>query len=197
MKTLKVKLTFTEPILGSASANKELHTSYIASKAPDAPSRQEEIEALGVEEVEKKEMTVFPRTSDGVPMFWDYQIKGFFKNSCGHLRSVKGSESEKIKAFKKNIDGLIFVKDRRIPIQFSGKVGNLQRPLRASTPMGERVALANSEMIEAGATVTFTIMILQDSLEPAVREWLDYGCLNGIGQWHNSGMGRFTWEEIA
>lgn len=30
----------------------------------------------------------------------------------------------------------------------------------------------------------------------AVREWLDYGMLRGLGQWRNSGKGRFTWEEI-
>ena len=26
-----------------------------------------------------------------------------------------------------------------------------------------------------------------------VREWLDYGQLRGIGQWRNSGKGRFTY----
>ena len=35
---LKVKLTFTEELLGTASANPELHSDFIASKAPDAPS---------------------------------------------------------------------------------------------------------------------------------------------------------------
>ena len=30
-----------------------------------------------------------------------------------------------------------------------------------------------------------------------VREWLDYGRLNGIGQWRNSGKGRFVWEELS
>lgn len=48
----------------------------------------------------------------------------------------------------------------------------------------------------AGATVEFTIQILKDDMETAVREWLDYGRLRGIGQWRNSGKGRFEWEEI-
>ena len=26
------------------------------------------------------------------------------------------------------------------------------------------------------------------------REWLDYGALRGIGQWRNSGKGRYTYE---
>ena len=27
-------------------------------------------------------------------------------------------------------------------------------------------------------------------------ELLDYGAMRGIGQWRNSGKGRFVWEEI-
>lgn len=29
-----------------------------------------------------------------------------------------------------------------------------------------------------------------------VRECLDYGVLRGLGQWRNSGKGRFEWEEV-
>ena len=43
MKTLKVKLTFLEDCLGTASNNKNLHSDYIASKAPNAKSKAEEI----------------------------------------------------------------------------------------------------------------------------------------------------------
>ena len=71
-----------------------------------------------------------------------------------------------------------------------------QRPLRASTPQGERVSLAMSEEILAGATLTFDIILWSDDHEAAVREWLDYGIFSGIGQWRNSGKGRFVWEEV-
>lgn len=197
MKEMKVRLTFTEDILGTASADKEIHATYIASNAPDAPTKEEEIEAIGVEGVIEKAMTVFPRDENGNPILWDYQIKGFFKNSCSALRKVTKTESSKIKAFKKEIDGLIFVKERKIPFIMNGEVGNCQRPLRASTAQGERVALANSESIPAGSQVEFTIMCLHDAHLPAVIEWLDYGALNGIGQWHNSGKGRFSWVDIS
>ena len=113
------------------------------------------------------------------------------------LRNVDKTESSKIKAYKKFIDGLIFVNERQIPLEFDGEVGNLQRPLRASTAQGERIALANSETCPAGTKVVFTITALKDELMEPVKEWLDYGKLNGIGQWHNSGCGRFTWREIA
>lgn len=197
MKNIKVKITFLEEVLGTASADPEIHANFIASNAPDAPSRKEEIEAVGVEEVTEKSMTVFPRGKDGQPIFWDYQIKGFFKDACGMLRKVPDSKSSKIKAYKKEIDGLIFVEQREIPIQFEGEIGNCQRPLRAQTAQGERVALANSETIPAGATIEFSVLCMVDGHVAAVREWLNYGELRGIGQWRNSGKGRFKWEEVS
>ncbi len=196
MKEIKVKLTFLEEVLGTASADKEIHDKFIAANAPDAPSRKEEIEALGVEEVIEKSMTVFPRNAEGKPIFWDYQIKGFFKDACGMLRKVPNSASSKIKAYKKEIDGLIFVKEREIPIIFDGEIGSCQRPLRAQTAQGERVALANSETVPAGSTIKFTIQLMCDTHEKAIREWLDYGVFRGIGQWRNSGKGKFEWSEL-
>jgi hypothetical protein len=196
MKKIRVKLTMTESILGTASANPELHAEFIASKAPDAKTRKQEIEELGVDEVEKKDMTVFPKLEDGTPFLYDYQIKGFFKNACGTLRNVTGTECCKINSYKKFIDGLVFVDERKIPLRFDGKLTTCQRPLRASTAQGERIALANSEECPAGTVIVFTISVLKDDLLKAVYEWLDYGSLNGLGQWHNSGHGRFTYEVL-
>lgn len=195
MKTLKIRITTTEEMLGTASADPELHTTYIASKAPDAPSLEEEVAAVGVEEVAEKAMTVFPRV-DGRPIMWDYQMKGFFKDTCGVLRKVTGNESSKIKAYKKEIDGLIFVSPRAIPIKFKGEVGNCQRPLRAQTAQGERIAIASSESIPAGAVLEFEVLCMVDAHEKLVKEWLEYGKYRGLGQWRNSGKGRFDYEII-
>ena len=195
-KVLKVKVTMFEEILGTASANPEIHEEFIASKAPDAPTREEEVAAIGAEEVFEKGMTIFPRDKDGNPIAWDYQWKGFFKDACAALRKVPKSECGKIKAYKKEIDGLIFPEPRQIPIAFSGDMGICQRPLRGQTAQGERVALASSESIPAGATMTFDIRMLLPDHEKAVREMLDYGKLRGFGQWRNSGKGRFTYEVL-
>ena len=193
-KILKVKVTMIEDILGTASNNKEIHEEFIASKAPDAKSREEEVAAVGAETVFEKGMTVFPRSADGQPIAFDYQWKGYFKDACGSLRNVPDSECSKIKAYKKIIDGLIFPEPRKIPIEFDGNMGICQRPLRGQTAQGERIALASSESIPAGATMTFDIRLLNPSYEKAVREMLDYGVLRGFGQWRNSGKGRFTYE---
>ena len=135
---------------------------------------------------------------DGAPMLWDYQVKGFFKDACGSLRAVPKTESGKLKAYKKTIDGQIFVDERRIPLVLpeGGEIGIVERPLRAQTMQGERVALAKSESVPAGTTFAITVTMLNPDLEDVVREWLDYGALRGIGQWRNSGMGRFKWEEV-
>lgn len=197
MKEIKVKLTFTEPILGTSPANEDVYRDFIGSKSPDATSVSDEVAALGANAVVEKGMTVFPRLPDGTPFLYDYQIKGFFKDSCGGLRKVEKTASSKIKAYKKEIDKLVFPQPRRIPIRFEGDIRECQRPLRAQTAQGERVSLAISEEIPAGATIEFSVVCLSDGYEAAVREWLDYGRWSGIGQWRNSGKGRFTWEELA
>lgn len=197
METMKVQITLTEEMLGMASSNPDIHDEFIASKAPDAPSREEEIEALGVEAVQAKGKTIFPRDQDGNPIMWDYQIKGFFKDACKMLKKVPDTKSSKVKAYKQDIDGLIFVSPRMIPIKVSGEIGNCQRPLRAQTMQGERVSLASSETIPAGSEIVFEVRCLRDGDLNVVREWLDYGMMRGLGQWRNSGKGTFCWTELS
>lgn len=196
MTTLTIKVTFTEKVLGTASANPEIHRDFIASNAPDAASREEEVAAIGTDEVFEKSMTVFPRDDDGNPVAWDYQWKGFLKDAFKSLKKVPGSECGKIKAYRQEIDGLIFINPRKIKfvIPEGGEIGVCQRPLRASTPQGERIALASSETLPAGTSMTFDIQLLLDSHEKAVIEALNYGKLRGFGQWRNSGAGRFNYE---
>lgn len=190
---MKIKITFIEPILGTWPADPTVAETYIASKAPDASTITEEIAATSVEEVTEKSMTIFPRGESG-PILYDYQIKGFFKDSCGMLARVKGTESSKIKAYKKIIDGLIFPEPRMIPLTVKGDIRTCQRPLRAQTAQGERVSLANSEELPAGTTAEFSVTCLDPAHEKLVIEWLEYGKRRGLGQWRNSGKGRFTYE---
>ena len=196
MRTIKIRVTYTEELLGTASADPEIHKKFIASKGPNAISLEEEVAALGADAVEEKAMTVFPKDKNGNPFTWDYQWRGFFKESCSMLRRVDGTESKKLKAFKKEIDGLVFVNPRQIPLVLPDgmTIGNCQRPLRASTAQGERIALANSETIPAGTTQEFEIVLFKDDLEKCVIEWLEYGKYHGTGQWRNSGKGRFEYE---
>ena len=212
MKLLNIEWTFIEGLLGTAPADNEIYLNYLASKAPEEV-REAEYEALGlgnesvIEEFDRK-LTIFPRLKGGVPFQYDYQVKGFFKDACGMLSRLTGkdpetgkkakavNESSKMKAFKKEIDGNIFVFPRCIPIEFDGELTICQRSLRAATPMGERVALSASEEAPAGSKMNFWVLCLNDSHVKAVLEWMDYGVLRGTGQWRNSGKGRFTYEVI-
>lgn len=194
---LKVKITFLEELLGTASANPDIHREYIASKAPDAESIEEEVEAIGVDAALEKSMTVFPRNEDGQPILFDYQVKGFFKDSTAALRKVPGSKASKVKAYKKEIDGLLFVFPRMIPLNMPSPLTTCSRPLRAQTAQGERIALSTSEAAPAGTTVELTISALTKDMYDLAKECLDYGVLRGIGQWRNSGKGRFEYEVIG
>lgn len=198
MKTIEAKLTFTEEVLGTSPNDEDIYRNFIGSKAPDAQTVEEEVAAMGADAVVEKGMTVFARDEDGKPCLYDYHIKGHFKDACSMLKKATGSLSKDIKAHKKMIDGLIFVNPRLIPLEIpEGKtMGVCQRPLRAQTAQGERVALAMSESVPAGTTCTIEITCLTDEDIKYVREWLDYGAWRGIGQWRNSGCGRYKWEEV-
>ena len=238
-----VELELLEPALGTSPSNKEIYNGFIASKAPDAPSREEEIAALGEEEVANKGMTIFMRgyfdiSKNGqhyidvldryegtlrrskpleeedhirLPYFWNYQIRGFFKDSCGLLSKGRYGESADLTAYKKIIDGNIFVRPRRIAIDLPeyyydedenlvktdpDNLPILQRPLRAQTAQGEITALASSVMIPAGSRIKFCVQYTDARFKEAIIEWLNYGAEHGLGAWRNSGRGAFRWREI-
>ena len=193
MDKYHITLTFAEPLLGTVSLNKEIYADYIASKAPEGADTGDELETVA--EMMEKGTTGFHRLEDGTPILYDYAVKGFFKDACGMLARTPESGSSKVRAYKKIIDGLVFVAPRRIPIAIDGlKIGILERPLRAQTAQGERVALARSEMIPEGASISFDVLILGQVTESLLKEWLEYGALRGLGQWRNASYGRFAYE---
>ena len=71
---------------------------------------------------------------------------------------------------------------------------------------GPRVALARSEEVPAGSIIEFTVILASPTLtnkekvkiasDDLLKEWLDYGQLHGLGQWRNSGKGRFIYKFI-
>ena len=204
MITKHIHIDFIDDVLGTAPGDPDIHGSYVSSKAPDAATKEEEIAAIGEDEFRAKGKTIFPTDESGNPIFWNYQIKGFFKSACAAQRGLSGSKSSKVKAYKKKIDLGIFVfpdaddpSSRAIKIHMTNAgVGECQRPLRAETMQGPRVAIADSDSIEKGSWIEFDVVMLDDGDWPLVSEWLDYGKFNGLGQWRNSGKGAFVWHEI-
>lgn len=195
MDKYRVKLTLTEVMLGTVPKDPEVYRQYIASQAALTDDELAE-ELASVERVEEKGWTGFRKLEDGTPFMFDYMVKGFLKDACGMLRRVKGTKSKALTAYKKEIDGLVFIEPRKITLDLNGgEPGVLERPLRASTPKGERVSLARSDTVPAGTTLEFEITVMGGNVDEAtLREWLDYGAYHGLGQWRNAGYGTFTYE---
>lgn len=194
---MKVELEFIEPLLGTMSGNPEIAEEYIAARHPSGEVQEDEAEAIeNLPEILEKSSTIFARNKDGKPCLWDYQIKGFFKDACSMLNRIAKGKLKLLKAHKKVIDGLIFVEPRQIVLDLSGKLGWTERPLRAQTLRGERVALVRSETVPVGSKIIIDINVLDPNLELYVKAWLDYGKLRGLGQWRNASFGRFSWKQI-
>ena len=197
---MKVRITLLEEALGSSPSNEDLLGTYIASKAPTEELEAQEIETIKAQNAEER-LTVFPKLPDGTPFIYDYQIKGMLKDSCKMLAKAGkagypgGKACAAIKAYKQAIDGLIFVEPRCIPYNLHGlKMDYCERILRANTPMGERTSIAKSESVPEGSTIELSVVCLDPALEKMVKECLDYGTMRGLGQWRNSGKGRFKWD---
>jgi hypothetical protein len=194
---MKVRIKFTQPILGSMPADEELYTKFIASKAPAEWLVDEEVE--NIPEVDYgKGVTVFPQDKQGI-FLYNYHIKGFFKHAGNVLK-----DQLKIKNLRSKLDDYLFIKERKIYLIRDGKIIQeedriLERPLRAKTMQGERVALASSEVIDPPAEAIFTVQLLEHKQVKmdTIKELLDYGRFMGIGQWRNASFGSFEWEEIA
>lgn len=201
---MKVRITFTEGLLGTGSADPELHEKFIASKSADADKIKQEMGTMPAEELVEKAVTVFARNADGAPILWDYQVRGFIKETLGILLDFVESPGKIGKAqlskwtFKKVVDNAVFVTPREIVlgIPADAEIKRCTRPLRADTMKGERVALATSEEAPRGTVIEFEVETLDKKLDDLVRKCLDFGAKKGIGQWRNSGKGRFAWEEV-
>ncbi len=204
---MKVRIEFTEPLLGTLAANPEVATEFTLCKHPKGPQKDELMAQTPEDEVDKQ-ATVFPRDKETKkPLLWDYQFRGFFKEALIALCQTGEYTKEAMKkaklsgygpTVKKAVDKFLFVNPRKIvlqpptdePFQF------LERPLRAETMKGERICLARSEVCPAGAVVEIEVVWLIPAFEDFVKDALDYGALKGMGQWRNSGMGRFKYEII-
>lgn len=199
----RYRLYGLEPILGSQPASKELRTQFIASKAPSAAMVEEEDNLLGG--IEEKGLTVFLRDDeDDKLIMLDYMIRGFFKGSLEALVAHTN-----IKMPRSKVDRYLFVGPRKVAITRDGKPiydedGQLERPLRAETMKGPRVSLAASEQIELPWEIEIDVELLPNPTSKAsdaitwddIELALDYGELQGLGQWRTGGNGRFTWERI-
>ena len=197
------RLTGFTPLLGSQPASQAVRTEWIASKAPTDDLRAEEDELFGGDD---RGMNVFLRDTQAGDMLciYDYVIRGYLKGSLAAMQAQL-----KVAQARSKIDKHVFTGPRMIYVMRDGKPmidedDVCERPLRASGPRGDRVALAASEMVLDPWTIEFYVKLYpnkgtvkSDSVTwAAIEAALDYGEDCGLGQWRNAGMGKFTWERI-
>ena len=204
---MKIEIILTEEMLGTKAANKEVFASFIASKCPDEDLRKQELDTA--EHREEAGTTIFHRDPEsGELMLFDYQIKGFLKEAADIARQSEeepddDDDGKKVRkkwgSAKTKFDNFVFVFPRIIKLGKKHPDGVCERPLRAQTAQGPRVSVARSEVVSAGTSMQCEIRLLPGGPvnEKMIRQCLDYGVLKGLGQWRNSGKGRFTWKEIA
>lgn len=210
--TLKIKLTFKQPTLGSRPGNKEAMEEFIAAKAPNQSKTDEEMSAADVAKEVDKKSTVFPVDETGL-FAWDYQWRGAFKGWLRNLIDLgEAPPSLNIYNIAKAVDNFLFVNPRRVyyyrPVDgkvFDKPTGDNQRPLRAQTMQGERIALSRSEELCEGTWMEFEIEFLSPDKAAktnklavfdveTIKKCLDYGKYVGFSQWRGGGWGRFEYE---
>lgn len=193
-ETIHLRITFNDEILATCGTNEYFVTS-VARKDEVEDIKRTEDEYEGIPE-EERPMTVFPRNEDGQPYIFDYLIKGFIKNAAKAFNAIGGDH--KLTSYKSKIDGGVFVEPRKLVLNLpeGQELGICARPLRASTMQGERVTIAKSESAPEGTSIECWIKIMNPDIKKKIYDYLDYGYYNGLGQWHNAGKGKFSYEII-
>jgi hypothetical protein len=166
-----------------------------------------ELESLKetIQELDLKGSTVFFWNKElKRPCIGDHMVLGFLKaaaeaigktlptkagtvlNSVSYTQSLINQHVRVVERF------ITFDKD--LQRNEDGSAYYYQRSLRAMTAKGPRVSLAKSEIVNAGAKLTFTLKVMKDSkiTEEILRKLFSYGEMSGLGQWRNAGYGQFS-----
>ena len=199
---MKITLNFIEPLLGSLPGNKTTASDFIRDKmvkemektGQDTTEFNKELETLP--EALEKGTTVFHRDSFGKPFVYNYQIKGLLKEAAEKMNGLDG-----FKNLRSKMQSYVYVSPRRIPITFEGDITIFERPLRGMTMQGPRISLARSEMIPAGAKISFEVKIIEPPSEKMriskelFLKIFEFGQNLGFLQFRNSGIyGAFDYK---
>lgn len=188
VQLFEVTIELLTEMLGTVPKDKEVYKTYVEGKRPAAQAGDAvDSEADTVEEIEEKGWTGFHRNAKGL-FVYDYFIKGFLKNAANVLK-----DDLKITAFRAKVGDYLFVEPREISLGVTEPAGVLERPLRAQTQQGPRVCLARSDYVAAGTQIKFWLRYLDNpKFKPThIEAILEYGALQGLGQFRNGGYGRF------
>ena len=193
-----VAVTLVEPLLGVTPKNPEVYKAWIAAKQAEAKGDE------GTPEyTEDRSWTGFCCDDKGLYLM-DYHLKGYFKEVAAVMPEIlgmkrKSGEFMAQQTIKSRLDNWLFVGPRKIYLGRKQPDGYIERPLRAQTLQGARIALARSDYVNAGTVINFTLTILASCLikQDHLEAWLAYGEMKGLGQFRTGGYGRFNQVSLS
>lgn len=201
-----VELCLITEMLGTVARNQEMYDYHAKSKAVKEAARYgktltEEQIALEESTVSEQFLTEKGWTGfhyfEGQPAIYSYVIGGFLKEAIGGLRRSPKSLCKKLSAYKKVVDQQAFAYPYLIPLVHPTDLPDVlearERPLRGSTPKGERVTLVKSDVMPPGSILRFELHVFKGSLsKELLKEVFGYGVFKGLGQWRSGSKGRFV-----
>lgn len=212
-----IRLFFISPILGTAPSPNVLMQFYSKKQMEEYAKAYKDIQKLhtDIREIQEKaytpefytvpeedddtKKTYFRRDEEGI-YIPNFMVKGFLKEAGNTFKEQLG-----IKNMRNKINKFLFVFPNKIRLYRNGEIireadGDFVRPLRASTPKGERISIVRSEIIDADESNPVETDIIEIVLfgseigKEDIEVLLDYGQFMGISQFRNGGFGRFEWD---
>lgn len=194
MEKFKLKITFTESLLGSQPGSDTPARDFLQRRATERVGQEAVAdEAQTFPENMDRGTTGFHRGEDGEPMIFNYHVKGALKEAASVLNGLGNNKN-----LRGKIESTVYVSPRRIKLH--GEMGDpLERPLRAMTMQGPRTSLARSETMRPGTWFECEIELLNTPKftpdENMLRKLVDHCKRLGFGQWRNSGVyGQYDYE---
>lgn len=152
-----------------------------------------------IEEAGDEKLTVFYRAKYeefDVPVIRAHQVLGFFKEAANNFKDILKIKNarDKISKYVRVMPYNLYIYDTEIsPENLVDDVdGIVERPLKAMTMQGPRVSIAKSEVIKSNGDKLIQLEVWlykNKEISWEVLETLmeEYGRVNGISQWRNSG----------
>jgi len=204
---------FFTPMLGTVPRDRKIYERFVEKYKPKEITEDESVtvpelsekekaaikKELGdavAKEVEEAGWTGFRKDEKGL-FLYDYVVRGFLKEAGNNLKEQLG-----VVRLKDKITKHVFVYPRRIYLGTMDDQGGfihkkkpddmLERPLRAETAKGPRVALARSDVVFPGTVFKCTLLrLLGPKVSMSVLDSIqDYAMVQGFGQWRSGGYGR-------
>lgn len=172
-KTYEVEIELTEPLLGTIPKNPDIYKAWVESRTrkPEGDEGEPEVS-------EEKSWTGFYTDDKGLYIL-DYMIKGYLKEVASILPHTLGLVSRKTgellaeTTIKRRVDNWVSIEPRRIYLGKDEPDGVIERPLRARTIRGDRIALTRSDYVNAGLKLELKVSTLDRCpiTEDVLREW--------------------------